>query len=908
MLLMVFVTVLLLPLSDSFKSIITNNHYRGKLNLIENDSPYKSTKHMLSSIVVEASNAFNVNVTDRTLNCLDFQIILDALRDTSVTVLGKEKVCIHEHSNDLDTINNLYDKIDQLMPNLENIPLRNTMNVWPVLRAIETNGSPPERDDLANFADIIEDIQVVETFLSNNSKDKLSLFKSIQSAMFLPEEFVQIFHNSFDDESNLNSEKYPIIKKLRLESELLRSKIIQTIKSLLNNQDMKEKIADNGYQEIDGRFCLMLKNTYKKGVGIVHGSSNTGRSLYVEPIELVEPTNEMKSILAQLKAEENRILFEMCKSIAKYRDEIRRSVEAVAELDVLMAKAKLGNKLKGVIPEVSNEGKISCYDAKHPILLLRGTNAIGNKIELDSNTISALVISGPNAGGKTIVLKTAGLFALMVQYAIPIPAKFGARVDIFNVMADIGDMQSVSVDLSTFSGHLCTCREMLIRAKEFRGKSLVLLDEIGTGTDPAQGAALAQAILEELLTLGARVIVTTHYQRVKELAAEDSRFEIAAMEFIDNRPTYKLRVGFVGESYALETGERMKLPPNVIARANLLLDDESRRLINLQKRLEEETELARRKQLEFEELKQELSARESSIEKAKLLVEEQIAKLREDKTYEFIQDLKVKEFEMETLIRRAEEIATSSDMKRVDKERAIEDIKNNVKNVRIDTEKAVVEDSTEDIATPLVPGEPIDEGTTLIVLERGSIFGSRGIVTQRNKGRGRVFIRVGGVEIKMERHLLGIPKGKGRLGFVVNGKVSDDNTSNLSSKDRKMLKMLEEELVDPDRMMLSKRHKNSANNIHKDGIIGGLRRGDNTLDLTKCVSEIQAQESTSKYIEKMIDSNIYTMYVNIGRDPKIDKNKYRGWLKRHPFVRKAETASASDGGESYTILALHALE
>lgn len=908
---LIFITVLLLPLSDSFRSVANSYNRLHKVSVVRNydDSLTVTTKHERISTAIEpTSNVFHVNVTDRTYNCLDFQIILDSLRDTTVTVLGKEMVFSHEYSNDIYIINNLYAQIDQLMPNLENIPLRNTMNVWPVLRAIEINSSPPEQDDLANFADIIEEIQVLETFLSNNANDKLTLFQSIQTAMFLPEEFIQIFHNSFDDESNLNSEKYPLIKKLRLEAELLRSKIIQTIKSLLNNQDMKEKIADSGYQEIDGRFCLMLKNTYKKGVGIVHGSSNTGRSLYVEPMELVEPTNEMKSIFAQLKAEENRIFFEMCKSISKYRDEIRQSVGAIAELDLLMAKAKLGNKLKGVIPEVSNEGKISCYDAKHPILLLRGTNAVGNKIELDSSTISALVISGPNAGGKTIVLKTAGLFALMVKYAIPIPAKFGARVDIFNVMADIGDMQSVSIDLSTFSGHLCTCREMLVSAKEFNGKSLVLLDEIGTGTDPAQGAALAQAILEEFLTLGARVIVTTHYQRVKELAAEDRRFEIAAMEFIDNRPTYKLRVGFVGESYALETGERMKLPTHVITRANSLLDDESRRLINLQKKLEEETELARQKQSEFERFKDELASRESSIEKAKLMVEEQIAKLREGKTYEFIEDLKIKEVEMETLIRRAEEIATSSDMKRVDKEKAIEDIKNSMKNVRIGTEKAIVEDSTDDIATPLVPGEPIDEGTTLIVLERGSIFGSRGIVTQRNKGRGRVLIRVGGVEIKMERHLLGVPKVKGILGFVVNGKVADDKTSNLSSKDRRMLKMLEEELVDPDRMTLSKSDKKGVSNVHKDGVIGGLRRGDNTLDLTKCISETQAQESANKFIEKMIDNSVYTMYIYLGKDPKIDKNKFRGWLKKHPFVRKAETASASDGGESYTILALHTLE
>jgi DNA mismatch repair protein MutS2 len=140
---------------------------------------------------------------------------------------------------------------------------------------------------------------------------------------------------------------------------------------------------------------------------------------------------------------------------------------------------------------VGNEGSIRCVDARHPVLLLRGTEPIGNKIELNQSA-TALVISGPNAGGKTIVLKTAGLFALMAKHAIPLPAKMGARVDFMQVMADIGDMQSVSGDLSTFSGHLVVCREMLSHAQSYTGHSLVLLDEIGTGTDPAQGAALAQ--------------------------------------------------------------------------------------------------------------------------------------------------------------------------------------------------------------------------------------------------------------------------------------------------------------------------------------------------------------------------------------------------------------------------------
>ena len=364
---------------------------------------------------------------------------------------------------------------------------------------------------------------------------------------------------------------------------------------------------------------------------------------------------------------------------------------------------------------------IRCSGAKHPVLILRGINPKGNDINLDANSCS-LVISGPNAGGKTIVLKTAGLFGLMVAHSIPLSAKRGSRFDLMRVMADIGDMQTVEGDLSTFSGHLVVCREMLRTAQLPGPTSLVLLDEIGTGTDPAQGAALAQAVLEELVDSGCRVIVTTHYQRVKELAAGNERFKVAAMEFVDNKPTYQLRMGSVGESYALETARRMELPERVLDRANLLLDDETRRLLALQQKLEEEIERARLKQTELEEEIASLESREQEIEEEKRALEIEIAKLREGKTDEFLVELRSRERELETMMRRVDEImSVASNSTKAERTKALEEVKTTVKSVRMEVEKEVVEQVAEDIATPLVPGEPIEEGTVLIVLEKGML-------------------------------------------------------------------------------------------------------------------------------------------------------------------------------------------
>lgn len=407
-----------------------------------------------------------------------------------------------------------------------------------------------------------------------------------------------------------------------------------------------------------------------------------------------------------------------------------------------------------------------------------------------------------------------------------------------------------------------------------------------------------KAVLEELINLGTRVIVTTHYQRIKELAAEDSRFQIAAMEFVDNRPTYRLRLGSVGESYALEAGRRMMLPENVLERANLLLDDESRRILALQKRLEEETDRARVKQRELDDAISALGERENAIERSKSLLEEQIKKLREGRTDEFLVELLAKERELELLIRKAQEVAVQTDISRGDMEKAIEKVKAEVKTTRIDTEKAIVEVSAEDLATPLIPGEPVEEGVTLIVLEKGSIFGSRGIVTQKNKGRGRVFLRVAGVEVKMERHLLGRPHRAGKMGFL----TADGDDENMSAKDKRMMKMLQEDLVDPDKLMVKPRRV-------KDGKLSGLRMATNTLDI-RGHGLAEAQDLTMTYFErtmaKDLKDQLGIVYINHGNIKSADaiKPKFRLWLKKNPLVRRLAPAELSDGGDAFTVVEL----
>ena len=278
---------------------------------------------------------------------------------------------------------------------------------------------------------------------------------------------------------------------------------MQTLDSIVQLPSVKSKLAlESGGPLVSevasasggnsgGRLVLPIDPKYASEMGIVHDSSRSGKTVYVEPSEIVGPTNELRQIERDLEAEEARVWRSLTDQIWNNQYDLRKSIQAIARLDLCVARCTLGQRLEGVIPIVQDEGVISLKDAKHPVLLLRNIEkVVGSDISLGADGNQGLVLTGPNSGGKTVIMKLLGLVALMSRSGIPIPAAYGdingdyqPRVDFFNpVLADIGDIQSVDSDLSTFSGHMLVCREVLALAQT--GNALVLMDELGSGTDP----------------------------------------------------------------------------------------------------------------------------------------------------------------------------------------------------------------------------------------------------------------------------------------------------------------------------------------------------------------------------------------------------------------------------------------
>ncbi|MBX3268842.1 MAG: Smr/MutS family protein [Sandaracinaceae bacterium] len=375
--------------------------------------------------------------------------------------------------------------------------------------------------------------------------------------------------------------------RLRGEVANLRGRIVARLEQLLLQH--ADIVQDRFHTLREGRYVIPIRtDAHEKLQGIVHGTSGSGATVFVEPRAVVSQGNRLKMAEGELEREVTRILGILGARVRERLPEVRAAVAALDRADLRNASARLAEDLRGVVPELSPEPVLRLTAARHPLLVLDGADVVANDVELRSG--HALVLSGPNAGGKTVTLKVLGLAALMARAGLPVAAGEESEVGFFDpVLSDIGDEQSIQKNLSTFSAHVTN----LVRVLEAAGpRALVLLDEIATGTDPNEGAALACALIDALCRAGAAVAVTTHYERLKAMALEDQRIENASVGFdvAKMAPTFRLRDGVPGSSSALRVARRFGMPEDVLARALSLLSDESRSFDALVRQLEERFE------------------------------------------------------------------------------------------------------------------------------------------------------------------------------------------------------------------------------------------------------------------------------------------------------------------------------
>ncbi|MEZ4368470.1 MAG: Smr/MutS family protein [Kofleriaceae bacterium] len=400
--------------------------------------------------------------------------------------------------------------------------------------------------------------------------------------------------DAFDADGRLVDHASDALGPLRRALAAITTQLDRRMEGMLSDERFAPYLQDGYYTQRDDRYVLPIRTDGKGFVrGIVHGTSQSGQTLFIEPDEIVELNNRKKLAECDVADEERRILARFSGWIAEEADGFDAGLAIAETLDVIAAAAVLADDLVASAPVIDDAPRLALLHARHPLMLLAQRRCVANDLELAAG--HTLVISGPNAGGKTVALKAAGLAALMARAGLHVVAESGSVVGWFtDVRTDVGDAQSLEHDLSTFTGHIVNLGQMLAAAGP---GLLVLIDEIAVGTDPEQGAALAQATLEALATAGATVIVTTHYERLKVLGATDPRFANAAVGYDLARmaPTFKLLPGTPGSSGALAVARRTGLPAGIVERAQAWLGDGGVRvdellatLVDQRRRLEEE--------------------------------------------------------------------------------------------------------------------------------------------------------------------------------------------------------------------------------------------------------------------------------------------------------------------------------
>ena len=659
---------------------------------------------------------------------------------------------------------------------------------------------------------------------------------------------------SIIDENNLADEASSELASIRRKISNAELKIRETLDKMIRSSTTQKYLQESIVTMRDGRYCLPVKTEHKGNVsGMVHDTSASGSTLFIEPAAVVEANNEIRILKGRELDEIRRIIKEFSFDIAAEGEQLCSGYDAVVTLNVYFAKANLAADMKACMPEIADDGKIILNKARHPLIDSKTVVPVDFAIGED---YSSLIITGPNTGGKTVVLKTVGLLTLMTMCGLLIPVSDNSKISVFHdILVDIGDKQSIEMSLSTFSSHMNKVIEILDKA-DFQ--SLVLIDELGSGTDPVEGAALAVAIIEKLRQKGATLVTTTHYQELKMYAIDTQNVENASCEFDVNTlmPTYRLIVGSPGKSNAFAISKRLGLSEDIIAHAKGLVSDDNKRFESIIDDLDRlRTELEKEKKSADEAMKsaQKLKAEADEYKKqTALLREQELEKAREEaqtivnRVQRESQHL-VEELEKVRKAKESEEFAKLAlDAKQ--KQRS------SMNKLYLEANPVISKD--DDYVLP----RPLKKGDNVVLADSGR----NGIVVSPPDNKGMCFVQVGVMKTKI---------------------------------DHKKLRLVEKQ---PD----NKKTSTKKGTVSTKGVESRMtRRVQSELDIRGYASDDGVYE-VDNFIDSAVMSGITLVTIIHGKGTGVLKNAVRSHLKRNPHVKSSRPGLYGEGEDGVTIVEL----
>lgn len=544
----------------------------------------------------------------RIFHVLEFNKVKEQLQKKVASSLGREKVANLIPSTQYEEVVKWQEATDEATTVLRlrgNVPLGGIFDVRPSVKRAEIGGTLSS-NELLDVASTIYAARQVKQFIEQVVEDEdLQLpiiTEHIEKLMPLPE-VEQTIKMSIDENGTVLDGASDQLRGIRQKLRSTESRIREKLESLIRSSSAQKMLSDAIVTIRNERFVIPVKQEYRSAYGgIVHDQSSSGATLFIEPQAIVTLNNELQEAKVKEKQEIERILIALTVQVAEVANELRQNVYLLGELDFMFAKGRYSHELKASKPKMNDRGYIKLVKAKHP--LIAQEDVVANDIEL-GDQYTSIVITGPNTGGKTVTLKTLGLFTLMAQAGLQVPALDGSEMAVFkHVFADIGDEQSIEQSLSTFSSHMVNIVDILQKVDH---ESLVLFDELGAGTDPQEGAALAISILDQVYEKGARVVATTHYPELKAYGYNREGVVNASVEFdIETlSPTYKLLIGVPGRSNAFEISKRLGLSAEVIERAKGYIGSETNKVENMIASLEDSRRQSEHELEEAEELRKE---------------------------------------------------------------------------------------------------------------------------------------------------------------------------------------------------------------------------------------------------------------------------------------------------------------
>ncbi len=712
------------------------------------------------------------------------------------------------------------------------ISLRDLMDIAAMLRQIK------------GLADWYKHCENIETELSY-------LFSRLQPNDWLLEKL----DRSIISENEIADAASPELAAIRRKINRAGMQLRETLDKMVKSKTTQQYLQESSVTIRDGRFVLPVKSEHRGQIsGLIHDTSATGQTIFIEPMAIVEANNDIRILQGKEQEEIERIICELCRDCGDYADILAENYKVCTELNLYFAKSNLAAKLNCSLPEITDDGKIYLKKARHP--LIDKNKAVPIELSLGEE-YQTLIITGPNTGGKTVALKTAGLLSAMTMCGLLIPVADGSRISVFShILADIGDSQSIEQNLSTFSSHTNKVIEILGTADE---SSLVLLDELGSGTDPVEGAALAIAVIRRLMENGAKIMVTTHYQELKVFAIDSPSVQNASCEFdiATLCPTYRLIVGSPGKSNAFAISESLGMPSDIIEDAKGRVSDANTRLEEVIGKLEaSRLELEREKE-KITKLRIQAQEHESAVRKER----EEIEAAKSD-------ELEKARLRAMTIIEqtKAESNELLDELEKLRKEKDKKDFSSNVSGMKSKTKQSF--NKMFDTANPVDKRDPnegyvlprkLKKGDTVYVVD----LQRKGIISGEPDGSEFVFVQMGVMKTKM-------------------------NISRLR-------------LEEPEKVTYNNKNKPSR----KVGRVGvkAERRGKMELDIRGSACDDGIYELDA-FIDQAVMSNISTVTIIHGKGTGLLRKAVHQRLRSHPSVKNFRLGLFGEGEDGVTVVEL----